>query len=65
MTRIRNLAFVLWMLGAWLISILDLYVNEHLRGRSLPIEVGLVADIVSIIIYVYVACLLYEGKHSE
>jgi hypothetical protein len=62
---LRNIAFVIWMVGMSLGKTFSEYVDAYLLGRRYSDNVDLMADIVWLIIWFGVGIKLYEPKKGE
>jgi|GEM_PF-2098144 hypothetical protein len=61
--KMKNIAFVIWMVGAPMVEALDSYVNEYLLKNKYPDSAQEMGALVIIIIYIFVGTLLYEKKN--
>jgi hypothetical protein len=59
----RNIAFVIWMLGYSLCSLLHNYFI-FLEGKVYSDNVVVISATINIIIWIWIGCLLYERKEK-
>jgi hypothetical protein len=61
---VRNLAFVIWMLGWSLLSTISSYL-QYLTKKTYSEETELFAAIIMIIIWIWIGKLLYEPCNNK
>lgn len=58
----RNLPFVIWMVGAPISSSIGQYVNEYLCKHTYSDAVHGIAALITLIVWALVGSILYEKK---
>ena len=58
----KNLPFVIWMVGAPIGEAFSSYVNEYLLKNTYSDAVQGIAAVIGVGLYIFVAPLLYEKK---
>lgn len=58
----RNIAFVVWMVGMPLVSALDEFIDQYLLGNRYPDSVTCISALIYLVIYFFIGYKLYEGK---
>lgn len=62
--KIRNLAFVIWMVCSPAVEALSVYVNEYLCGHKYSADVTGLSAIITMAFYIFVGIKLYERKEN-
>ena len=60
----RNIAFVIWMVGFPISETFSAYVNEYLLQKVYSTNTNLITSILVMIIWIFIAVLLYERKQK-
>ena len=62
---LRNIAFVIWMVGMLVSETLSEYVNEYLLAQKYSDIVDFVASLVFLVIYLGIGMKLYEPRKES
>jgi hypothetical protein len=58
--KMKNLAFVIWMLGYPLVDMASIFLHCYLLNKVYTDQIKCVAAVVFLVTWIGVACLLYE-----
>ena len=60
----KNLPFVIWMIGYLFVNHIGKYINEYLLKYTYSDTTILISSLISIVIWISIGYLLYEKKNS-
>ena len=61
----KNLSFVIWMIGYPFVLSYDDYVNQYLLGKTYSDNTMLISSLIMVAIWIFVGYLLYEKKNED